>query len=445
MVKNVSKGFIRKGKIWIGERKPDAVSIAHFKMKLLIKNIKGLAGVWNDAPQKLCGAEMKSLPMLNDAWLAIEDERIVDFGEMKDWAGISDWRDLEVIDASGKYVLPSWCDSHTHIVYAGTRENEFADRINGLSYEEIAARGGGILNSARRLQQASEEELYENAWHRLNDVMRMGTGAVEIKSGYGLTLESELKMLRVIQQLKDKHPLTIKATFLGAHAFPAEYKNNTNAYVNLIVNEMIPAIASEKLAEFIDVFCEKNYFSVEDTDKILEAGVKHGLVPKTHVNQFNVIGGVGVSVKHGARSVDHLELISDEDIECLKNSETMPTALPGCSLFIKIPYTPARKMIDAGLPLALATDYNPGSAPSGNMNLVNSLACIHMNMTVEEVINASTINGAYAMNVHQELGSITVGKLANFFITREMNSLATIPYSFGQNMQQDIFIKGKKQ
>ncbi len=387
---------------------------------------------------------MQQLPILNDAWLAIEEEKIVAFGQMQDWPGITDWRNLEVIDAGGKYVLPTWCDSHTHIVYSGSREGEFADRISGLTYEAIAARGGGILNSALLLHQATEEELFESAWLRLNEVMRMGTGAVEIKSGYGLTLESELKMLRVIGQLIEKHPLTIKATFLGAHAFPLEYKSNTKGYVDLIVNEMIPAIASENLAEFIDVFCEKNYFSVEDTDRILAAGVQHGLAPKTHVNQFNIIGGVGVSVKHQALSVDHLELISDEDIILLSKSETMPVALPGCSLFIKIPYTPARKIIDAGLPLALATDYNPGSCPSGNMNLVNSLACINMNMTVEEVINASTINAAYAMAIGEILGTISIGKMANFFITKELPSLAALPYYFGSIPQESIFIKGKK-
>jgi imidazolonepropionase len=411
-------------------------------VKILIKNIKGLVGVWHPL---LKGSAMAHLPTMEDAWLAIEDGKFADFGLMQDWPGISDWRDLEVIDASGKYVLPSWCDSHTHIVYAGTREGEFADRISGLTYEEIAARGGGILNSAAKLQKASEQELYDSAWLRLHDIMMMGTGAVEIKSGYGLTLESELKMLRVIAKLKANHPLTIKATFLGAHAIPAAYKANPTAYVDVIVNEMVPAIAAEGLAEFIDVFCEKNYFTVDDTDRILEAGNKYGLVPKTHVNQFNSIGGVEVSIKHGALTVDHLEVLSDNDLEALKKSDTISVALPGCSLFIKIPYTPARKIIDAGLPLALATDFNPGSSPSGNMNLVNSLACINMNMTIEEVVNASTINGAYAMNVQNELGTISIGKRANFFITRDMPSLATMPYSFGNSMQQHVFINGIRQ
>ena len=409
--------------------------------KILIKNIKGLVGVYDESsPRWLAGAEMKNLPILNDSWLAIEDGLIADYGMMADWPGISDWRDLEVIDANGKFVMPAWCDSHTHIVYAGSRVNEFVDRIHGLSYEEIASRGGGILNSAKKLQVASEEELFESAWHRLNDVMSMGTGAVEIKSGYGLTLESELKMLRVIRSLQEKHPLTIKATFLGAHAFPTEYKNNPDGYINLLVNEMIPEIGKQSLAEFIDVFCEKNYFTVEQTDRILEAGVKHGLRPKTHVNQFNAIGGVAISVKNNALSVDHLELITDEDIDALRGTNTMPVALPGCSLFIKIPYTPARKIIDAGLPLALATDYNPGSTPSGNMNLVNSLACIYMNMTPEEVVNASTINGAYAMNISESHGTIAIGKKASIIITEPLESIGELMYSFGKTKIERVIL-----
>lgn len=408
--------------------------------KILIKNIKGLVGVYENSPLLLAGSGMKNLPIKSDAWLAIEDGIIADFGEMSEWPGISDWRDLEVIDANGKFVLPAWCDSHTHIVYAGSRVSEFVDRIHGLSYEEIAARGGGILNSAKKLQAASEEELFESAWHRLNDVMSMGTGAVEIKSGYGLTMESELKMLRVIRSLQKKHPLTIKATFLGAHAFPTEYKNNPDAYIDLLVNEMIPEVGQQSLAEFIDVFCEKNYFTVEQTDRVLEAGVKHGLRPKTHVNQFNSIGGVAVSVKHNALSVDHLELITDEDIEALRGTSTMPVALPGCSFFIKIPYTPARKIIDTGLPLALATDFNPGSTPSGNMNLVNSLACIYMNMTPEEVVNASTINGAYAMNISETHGTIAIGKKASIIITEPLESIGELMYSFGKTKIERVIV-----
>lgn len=411
-------------------------------MKLFIKNIKGLVGVYEDAPQFVSGKEMQNLPVLEDAWLAVEDGIIANYGLMKDWPGIIDWRDLEVIDASGKYIFPSWVDSHTHTVYAGSREGEFVDRIHGLSYEEIAARGGGIINSAARLAKASEQELYDAAYERLNEMMRLGTGAVEIKSGYGLSLEAELKMLRVIKQLQENHPLTIKATFLGAHAYPVDYKNRPAEYVDMLIKEAIPAVAAEGLAEFIDVFCEKNYFSVVDTERILEAGVKHGLIPKTHVNQFNVIGGVAVSVKYNALSVDHLELVSDEDIEVLKASQTMPVALPGCSFFIRIPYTPARKIIDAGLPLAVATDFNPGTAPSSNMNLMVSLACINMGMTPEEAIHAATLNGAYAMKLSEKNGSISRGKDASFFITKEMPSLAFVPYSFGHNLIEQVFIKG---
>ena len=386
---------------------------------------------------------MQSLPVLENAWIALEDGMIADFGEMTDWPGITDWRDLEVIDAAGKYVLPSWVDSHTHVVFAGSREGEFADRIAGLTYEQIAARGGGIINSVAKLRKTSEDELFENAFVRLNDMMMMGTGAVEIKSGYGLNLESELKMLRVIRRLKNEHPLLIKATFLGAHAYPAEFKENKEGYLDLLLNEMIPEVAKQGLADFIDVFCELNYFSTEDTARILDCGARYGLIPKVHVNQFNSIGGIQTCVEHHARSVDHLEVLTDADIEALQNSDTIPVALPGCSLFIKIPYTPARSIIDAGLPLALATDYNPGSAPSGNMNLVNSLACIQMNMTVEETINASTINAAFAMNISEYCGSIARGKLANLFITREIPSLATLPYSFGLPLIDTVIIGGE--
>jgi imidazolonepropionase len=409
-------------------------------MKVLLKNIKTLIGVYENSPDFISGKNMQTLPSIDNAWLAIENGNIVDYGEMVDWPGISDWRDLEIVDASGRYVLPAWCDSHTHIVYAGNRIGEFVDRINGLSYEEIAARGGGILNSAERLSRATEEELIESATKRLDEVMALGTGAIEIKSGYGLNIESELKMLRVIKKLQESHKITIKATFLGAHAYPAKFKDNHQGYIDTLIHEMIPEVGRQKLAEFIDVFCEKNYFSVDDTDRILEAGAKYGLVPKTHVNQFNVIGGVGISVKYGARSVDHLEVLSDDDIEILKKSNTMSVALPGCSLFIKIPYTPARKIIDAGLPLALATDYNPGSTPSGNMNLVNSLACIQMNMTPEEVIHASTINGAYAMNIHQTHGSITRGKRASLILTKELHAIAEMMYSFGSHHIERVYL-----
>jgi imidazolonepropionase len=375
---------------------------------------------------------MNVLPTINDAWLALEDGVIVDYGAMAEWPGISDWRNLEVIEADGRMVLPAWCDSHTHIVYAGSRVGEFVDRIHGLTYEEIAARGGGILNSAGLLKDTPEEVLVESALQRLNHIQAIGTGAVEIKSGYGLSLESELKMLRVIDTLRKHSPLTIKATFLGAHAIPTEYKTNPEAYVDLLVDTMIPEVAAQGIAEYIDVFCEQNYFSVAQTERIMEAGVKHGLRPKTHVNQFNAIGGVAASVKYNALSVDHLEVLTAEDIAALQGTDTMPVALPGCSLFIKIPYTPARQIIDAGLPLALATDFNPGSAPSGNMNLVNSLACVYMNMTPNEVINASTLNGAYAMGLHATHGSITIGKKASIIITEPIDQVGAMMYSFGR-------------
>jgi imidazolonepropionase len=408
--------------------------------RILIKNITTLLGVYDDAPAKLSGKAMNELPSIDNAWLAIEDGLIADYGTMVDWPGISDWRGLEVIEADGRFVLPAWCDSHTHTVYAGSRVGEFVDRIHGLTYEQIAARGGGILNSAALLAATDEEILVEAALKRLQEMQAMGTGAVEIKSGYGLTLESELKMLRVIDRLKTLSPLTIKATFLGAHAIPKDYKTNPEAYVEHLINEMIPAAATQGIAEFIDVFCEENYFSVAQTERILEAGVKHGLRPKTHVNQFNAIGGVAASVKYNALSVDHLEVLTAADIAALQGSDTMPVALPGCSLFIKIPYTPARNIIDAGLPLALATDYNPGSAPSGNMNLVNSLACIYMGMTPNEVVNASTINGAYAMGLDATHGTITPGKKANIIITEPLDQLGAMMYSFGRNKIERVFI-----
>ena len=380
------------------------------------------------------GTEMKILPSIENAFLLIEDGLIKSFGENEDAAERAD----EIIDATGKFVLPCWCDSHTHVVYAGSRENEFVDRAMGLSYEEIAQCGGGILSTVRSMMKASEEELFDSAWQRLEEMKSLGTGAVEIKSGYGLSYEGELKMLRVIRKLKEKSLLTIKATFLGAHAYPTEFKTNHQGYIDILIQQLLPKIAAEGLADFIDVFCEKGYFCVEETDRILEAGVKHGLRPKVHVNQFNIVGGVPVSVQYDGLSVDHLELISDADISVLKNSATMPVALPGCSLFLKIPYTPAREMIDAGLPLALATDYNPGSAPSGNMNLIISLACINMNMTPEEAVNAATLNGAYAMNIENELGSITIGKKAKVFITKPMSALAYLPYSYGSNLVEKV-------
>ncbi|MCL4121846.1 UNVERIFIED_CONTAM: hypothetical protein GTU68_022413 [Idotea baltica] len=348
----------------------------------------------------------------------------------------------QVIDATGKIVLPTWCDSHTHIVFAGHREQEFVDRINGLSYEDIAKRGGGILNSAEKLQNTSEDNLYQQSIKRVHEVMKLGTGAIEIKSGYGLTVDAELKMLRVIKRIKRDFPIKVKATFLGAHALPQEYKNNKEAYLELIINEMLPQIAKEELAHFIDIFCEIGYFDLEDTERILSAGKTYGLKPKIHVNQFNAFGGVALGVKHNALSVDHLEELNADDIQALKGSNTMPVALPSCSYFLSIPYTPARQLIDAGLPLALATDYNPGSTPSGNMNFVLSTACIKMKMTPEEAINAATINGAYAMGISNLYGSITKGKKANLIITKAIPSYNYLPYAFGDNHIDSVLING---
>lgn len=411
-------------------------------MPILIKNIKGLVQVREESIDFVSGKEMAKLPVIYDAWLAINDGLIEDFGSM-DSFDETNFSSYEKIDASGKFVFPSWVDSHTHIVYAGNREGEFVARINGASYEEIANNGGGIINSALKLRATSEDELYEAAYHRLDSMMEKGTGAVEIKSGYGLSVEGEIKMLRVIKRLKENHPLEIKATFLGAHAIPPEFKGDKNGYLDQIVNEMLPEIAKENLADFIDIFCEKGYFDTEDTQRIIESGAKYGLISKPHVNQFNSIGGVEVSVKNNALSVDHLEVITNEDISFLQGSKTMPVALPGCSLFLSIPYTPARQIIEANLPLALATDYNPGSTPSGNMNLVVALACIKMKMNPEEAINAATINGAYAMGIQDKVGSITKGKKANIFITKEMPSYAFIPYSFGENLVQRVIVNGK--
>ena len=390
--------------------------------------------------KKVSGKEMSILPTIKNAFLLIKDELILDFGSMKD---VPKFSVDETIDVTGKMILPTWCDSHTHIVYAGNREQEFVDRINGLSYEEIAKNGGGILNSAKKLQQTSKENLYNQSAKRLEEVIALGTGAIEIKSGYGLTLEAELKILRVIKKLKENFNIPIKATFLGAHAIPEEFKNNKEGYINLIIDKMLPEIAKENLADFVDVFCEVGYFSVKDTNRILSAGNMYGLTPKTHVNQFNSIGGIDISVEHRALSVDHLEVLSDKDLEVLKNSETIPVALPSCSYFLSIPYTPARRIIETGLPLALATDYNPGSTPSGNMNFVVATACIKMKMTPEEAINAATINGAFAMNLENKVGSISIGKLANFIITKEVPSYGFLPYSFGTNLIDCVFIKGE--
>jgi imidazolonepropionase len=409
-------------------------------MKTLIINIKELLQVRDSSILKVSGAEMAILPTIKNAYLVIQNGLISDFGSMDDLPNINPEK---CIDADGKIVLPSWCDSHTHIVYAGNRELEFVDRINGLTYEEIANRGGGILNSAKKLNETTEEDIYNQSKARLEEVMRLGTGAVEIKSGYGLTVDGELKMLRVIQRLAQNYPLTIKATFLGAHAFPLAYKENHKGYIDLIINEMLPEIAKNKLADYIDAFCETGYFTVEETEQIMEAGIKYGLKPKIHVNQFNSIGGIQAGIKYNALSVDHLEIMKPEDIDALKNTETMPVALPSCSYFLSIPYTPAREMIAAGLPLALATDYNPGSTPSGNMNFVVATACIKMKMTPEEAINAATLNGAYAMGLSETHGSITIGKKANLIITKPIPSYYQLPYAFGTNLIDTVILEGE--
>lgn len=409
-------------------------------MSILIINIKELIQVRAKNVSIVKGKDMKTLPTLKNAYLLIEQDTIVEYGSMSDYTNYQ--ADI-VIDAKGKMVLPAWCDSHTHIVYAGDRSQEFVDRINGLSYEEIAQRGGGILNSAQVLQNTSEDDLYEQSLKRLNNVMKMGTGAIEIKSGYGLTVDAELKMLRVIKRLQKESLATIKTTLLAAHAIPKEFKDRKEAYVDLVISDLIPEVGQSKLADYIDVFCEKGYFDLDDTKRIMEAGSAVGLVPKIHVNQFNAFGGVALAVKHNALSVDHLEEMRLEDIEALKDSQTMPVALPSCSYFISIPYTPARQIIDAGLPLALASDYNPGTTPSGNMNFVVSTACIKMRMTPEEAINAATINGAYAMGISDQYGSICKGKKANLIITREIESYNNIPYAFGDNLIDNVIIGGK--
>lgn len=409
-------------------------------MTTLITNIQELLQVRETSIAKVSGSEMAKLPTIKNAFLILKDNLIEDFGSMDNLPKINADK---TIDATGKVVLPSWCDSHTHIVYAGNREQEFVDRINGLSYEEIANRGGGILNSAKKLNDSSEEEIYEQSKIRLEEVMHLGTGAVEIKSGYGLTVDGELKMLRVIQKLAENYPIAIKATFLGAHAFPLHYKDDKAGYLDEIINEMLPEISKNKLADYVDVFCESGYFSVEETEKIMEAGLAFGLKPKIHVNQFNSIGGIQAGVKFNALSVDHLEIMNPEDIQALKGTETMPVALPSCSYFLSIPYTPAREMIKAGLPLALATDFNPGSTPSGNMNFVVATACIKMKMTPEEAINAATINGAYAMGLSETHGSITKGKKANLIVTKPISSYYQIPYAFGSNLIESVFVEGK--
>lgn len=406
---------------------------------LLIKNIKTLVQA-ETAPRSLVkGAEMAALPVLNDAYLLTKGGLIDSFGPMSACPETAE----TVIDASGRMVFPSWCDSHTHIVFAASREEEFVSRIRGLSYEEIAQQGGGILNSARRLQAASEDDLFEGAWQRLQEVIGYGTGAIEIKSGYGLSLESELKMLRVIRRLKAVSPIPIKATFLGAHAVPAEYKARREEYISLIIKEMLPAVVAENLADYCDVFCDQGFFTVEETGRILEAAAQYGLKAKIHANELGYTGGVQAGIAAGAISVDHLEYTGEAEIEALLKSETLPTLLPSCAFFLGIPYAPARRMIDAGLPVVLATDFNPGSSPSGRMSLVVALACIKMKMLPEEAIQAATLNGARAMEMEATHGSIAPGKAASFFITRPMPSLAYLPYAFGTDVVETIVLNGQ--
>lgn len=414
-------------------------------MSILITNIKELIQIEKSPKNFVSGKEMSELNTLKNSWLFIKNGLIQSFGSMDqlDLSITDDEDELIELDASGRMVFPCFCDSHTHLVYPASREIEYIDKIKGLSYEEIAKRGGGILNSAKMISEVSEDELFEAAMLRLDEIMYLGTGAVEIKSGYGLTTESELKMLRVIKRLKESHPLTIKSTFLGAHAIPPEFKENQAEYVDIIINEMIPMVAAEGLADYIDVFCDKGFFTVEDTDRILNAGMKYGLRAKIHANELDYSGGIQVGVKYNALSVDHLEFTGKEEIETLKGSETMPTILPGAAFFLGMIYAPIREMIDAGLPVALASDFNPGSSPSGNMQFILSMGSIAYKMLPEEGINATTINSAYAMGVNDELGSIAVGKKANVFITKEIPSYEYMPYYYGSNKVEKVIINGE--
>ncbi|MGV6844815.1 MAG: imidazolonepropionase [Lutibacter sp.] len=409
-------------------------------MTTLFTNIKELIQVEDKPKKRVKGSDMNQLKTIKNAFLLVEDNLIKNFGSMEEYVP------LEVdntIDLTGKLVLPTWVDSHTHIVYAGNRVQEFVDRINGLTYEQIANNGGGILNSAIKLGESTEEELYNQAAKRLHKLIKLGTGAIEIKTGYGLLPQAELKMLKVIKRLQENFPIPIKATFLAAHAIPSKYKLNKTDYINLIINQTLPLIAKENIAEFIDIFIETGYFDANDAEKILNAAKSFGLIPKLHINQFSSIGGIEIAKKWNALSIDHLEVLSANEINLLKNSNIMPVALPSCSYFLSIPYTPGRQIIDNGLPLALASDYNPGSTPSGNMNFVVSTACIKMKLTPEEAINAATINGAYSINLSDKIGSICKGKLANFIVTKNIPSYAYLPYSFGENLISQVYINGK--
>lgn len=415
-------------------------------MKIIIKNIKELVQAEAEGAQPtlmVAGSKMSKIKTIKNAFLILDKGKITGFGSMKEFGQVKqDNAPVKTIDALGRMVFPCFCDSHTHLVYAGSREVEYVDKIRGLSYEEIAKKGGGILNSAKRLQKASEDELCEQSLARLEEIKMLGTGAVEIKSGYGLTTRDELKMLRVIKKLRQLSPLTIRATFLGAHAVPAEFKGKQSQYVDLIINEMIPQVASEELADYIDVFCDRGFFTVEETERMLMAGIKYGLRPKIHANELDFSGGIQVGVKYHALSVDHLEYTGDAEIASLLESETMPTLLPGAAFFLGMPYAPARKMINAGLPLAMASDFNPGSSPSGNMQLILSMGCIKYKLLPEEAINAVTINGAYAMGISEEFGSIAVGKKANIFITKPIPTLEYMPYAYGSNKIETVIING---
>lgn len=415
-------------------------------MRLILENIKELVQVDPKNRLWVAGKSMSDLLTIKNAFLVIQDEQIRDFGAMDDlnYADFEEDDQIMEIDCNGRMVFPSYCDSHTHLVFAATRESEFVDRINGLTYEEIAKNGGGILNSARRLEEMSEDDLYQQAMMRLDEIASMGTGAVEIKSGYGLTTESELKMLRVIHRMKQHSPLMIKSTFL-AHAFPMEYRNKREEYINLLINEMLPLIAVDELADYVDVFCDKGFFSMHETEQILMAGIKNGMQGKVHANELANSGGVQIGIKYNAISADHLEYVDDTEISALLGSETMPTVLPGAAFFLNLKLAPVRKMIDAGLPVALASDYNPGSSPSGNMNFIQSLGCLKYGMTPEETLHATTINSAYAMGISESYGSIARGKVANLFITREISSYSVIPYSFSSNLIETVILNGEIQ
>lgn len=410
-------------------------------MSLIIYNIGMLVQVRDETVAFVAGKDMSFLPVVENAWLLIEDDIIAGYGSMAEMPSFSDA--LNRMDAGGGYVLPAFCDPHTHLAYAGSREKEYIDKIRGLSYEEIAKRGGGILNSSQLLHETTEDELFRQSMERVREIISFGTGALEIKSGYGLNTEDEIKMLRVIRRIRNESPLTVRATFLGAHAIPGQYQDNRNGYIDLIINEMIPAVAAERLADYIDVFCDRGFFTVEETERILAAGARYGLRPKMHANELDYSGGIQTGVKYGALSVDHLEFTGDDEIAALLGSGTMPTLLPGAAFFLGMTDPPARKMIDAGLPLALASDYNPGSSPSGNMKFIMSLGCIRLKMLPEEVINAVTINSAYAMGISETHGSITVGKKANIIITKKIPSYEFIPYAYGSNLIERVLLNGE--